>query len=132
MYRPHPIQWLRNHRRGADTLLTLLVVALSLAVHLRGESVDERNATDPTWWTALFVLAGTVPIYWRRTNPLIAGLLVVAAQVAALFIGLSGIEFLASVIAVYSIGAHTVGVQVRSVLPLDSQSSHRLPTAVAP
>jgi signal transduction histidine kinase len=116
MYRPHPIQWLRNHPRGADALLTLLVVALSLAVHLRGESVDERNATDPTWWTALFVLAGTVPIYWRRTNPLIAGLLVVAAQVSALFIGLSGIEFLASVIAVYSIGAHTVGVQRTRVM----------------
>jgi len=117
MYHPHPIQRLRNHPRDADALLTLLVVVVSLAAHLWGDSsANGRTAPDPAWWTSLIVLAGTVPIYWRRTHPLQAGLVVVAAQVVALFIGLSGVEFLGSVIVVYSIGAYTVGVQRTRVM----------------
>lgn len=111
MYHPHPIRWLRTHPRGADALLMLLVVAVAVGSHLHGDSsVNDPNQPDPAWWTVLIVLVGTVPIYWRRTNPLITGLVVVTAEVTALFIGLAGAAFIGSVIAVYSIGAHTVGV----------------------
>jgi len=111
MHHPHPLQWLRTHPRGADALLTLLVVVIAVASHLHGESsVNDPNQPDPAWWTVLIVLVGTVPIYWRRINPLVAGLVVVTAEVTALFIGLAGAAFIGSVIAVYSIGAYTVGV----------------------
>ena len=111
MYHPHPITWLRTHPRGADALLATLVVSGALATHLWGEStVDDPNEVDPAWWTVLVVLLGTVPIYWRRTHTLAVGLVVVSAEVFALFVGMSGAAFIGSVIAVYSIGAHTTGV----------------------
>lgn len=111
MNHPHPIRWLRTHPRGADGLLAALVVAGALAAHLWGEStVDDPNEVEPAWWTVLLVLAGSGPVYWRRTHTLAAGLLVVAAETTALFVGISGAAFLGSVVAVYSIGAHTVGV----------------------
>ena len=117
MYHPHPIAWLRSHPRGADALLTVLVVAGALAAHLWGEStVDDPNEVDPSWWTVLVLLLGTVPIYWRRTHTLAAGLVVVSAEVVALFVGMSGAAFVASVIAVYSIGAHTTGVRRARVM----------------
>jgi signal transduction histidine kinase len=111
MYRPHPIAWLRSHPGAADAMLAALVVAIALVAHLAGESsVDDPNQPEPAWWTVLLVLAGTAPIFWRRTHPLVAGAIVVGAEVIALYIGLGGAAFLGSMIAVYSIGAHTSGV----------------------
>ena len=111
MNHPHPIVWLRTHPRGADALLTALVVGGALAAHLWGEStVDDPNEVDPSWWTVLIVLLGTVPIYWRRTHTLAVALVVVSAEVFALFVGVSGAAFIGSVVAIYSIGAHTTGV----------------------
>ncbi len=112
MNHPHPIQWLRTHPRGADGLLTALVVTGALAAHAWGDStVNDPNEVDPSWWTLLVVLLGTVPIYWRRTHTLVAGLVVVSAEVFGLYVGMGGAAFIGSVIAVYSIGAHTIGVR---------------------
>ena len=111
MFHPHPVLWLRTHPRAADGLLTLMIVAAAIPAHLSGQtSVSDPNQLDPTWWTVLLVLAGTVPVYWRRTHPLAAGLVVVTAEVVALFIGVGGAAFIGSAVAVYSIGAHTSGI----------------------
>jgi signal transduction histidine kinase len=111
MYHPHPIAWLRTHPRAADGLLVALLVAVAIPAHLSGESsVGDPNQPDASWWTVLLVLAGIVPLSWRRTRPLVAGSFVVAAEVVALFIGVGGVGFLGSVVAVYSIGAHTSGL----------------------
>jgi signal transduction histidine kinase len=111
MVSPHPIVWLRTHPRAADALLALMVVAAAIAAHLAGQtSVNDPNQIDPAWWTVLLVLAGTAPLYWRRSHPLAVGVVVVTAEVVALFIGVGGAAFLGSVVAVYSIGAHTNGV----------------------
>ena len=107
----HPIAWLRTHPRAADGLLALLVVAAAIPAHLAGQtSVNDPNQIEPAWWTVLLVLLGTAPVYWRRTRPLTAGVVVTTAEVVALFIGVGGAAFLGSVVAVYSIGAHTNGV----------------------
>ena len=117
MYRPHPIAWLRSHPRAADALLTALVAVAAVVAHLAGEtSVNDPNQPDPTWWTVLFVLAGTVPLLWRRTHPLRSGSVIVAAEVTALFIGIGGAAFLGSMVAVYSIGAHTSGIRRTRVI----------------
>ena len=94
-----------------------MVVVAAIAAHLAGDtSVNDPNEPDPSWWTVLLVLAGTVPLYWRRTRPLFAGAVIVAAEVVALFIGVGGAAFLGSVIAVYSIGAHTSGLRRTRVM----------------
>lgn len=106
----HPIAWLRTHPRASDGILTVLVVAIAIVAHLLGDtSVEDPNQPDPAWWTLILVLVGTVPLYWRRTHTLVAGAIVVTAEVIALFIGVGGAAFLGSVIAVYSIGAYTTG-----------------------
>ncbi|HYN31324.1 MAG TPA: histidine kinase [Ilumatobacteraceae bacterium] len=113
----HPITWLRAHPRGADALLTLAVVVIAVTAHLFGDSsVADPNEPDPTWWTVVIVLFGTVPLYWRRTQTLVAGLVVVGAEVAGLFIGLGGAAFVGATVAVYSIGAHTQGVRRTRVM----------------
>ncbi len=111
MPHPHPIVWLRTHPRAADGLLALMIVAAAIPAHLVGQtSVNDPNQLDPTWWTVLLVLAGTAPVYWRRTHSLVAGVVVITAEVIALFIGVGGAAFIGSVVAVYSIGANTSGV----------------------
>lgn len=111
MHDPHPVVWLRTHPRVADGLLALMIVAAAIPAHLVGQtSVNDPNQIDPTWWTVLLVSAGTAPVYWRRTHSLASGIFVVTAEVIALFIGIGGSAFIGSVVAVYSIGAHTSGV----------------------
>ncbi len=110
MRRPHPIQWLREHPRAADGLLAALVTIATLAAHLFGESpADDPDEIDPTWWTVVLVLISTVPLAWRRIRPMTVALVVVAAEVTSLFAGITAAAFLGSVIAVYSMGAHTIG-----------------------
>jgi signal transduction histidine kinase len=93
-------------------LLTALVVGVAVAAHLWDDaSVAEYREPDPAWWTILLVLCGTLPIYWRRTRPLVAGIVVVSAEVIGQLIGLGGAAFLGAVVAVYSIGAHAQGVR---------------------
>lgn len=111
MPHPHPIVWLRTHPRAADGLLALMIVAAAIPAHLVGQTtVNDPNQLDPTWWTVAIVVAGTAPVYWRRTHSLVAGVVVITAEVIALFIGVGGAAFIGSVVAVYSIGAHTSGV----------------------
>jgi len=106
----HPVQWLRDHPRVADALLAALVGAVMLIAHVSGaSSVDDPNQVDTAWWTVGLLLVATVPLAWRRTRPLEVGLVVVSAEVIALFFALAGAAFLPSMIAVYSIGAHTTG-----------------------
>ena len=112
MYYPKPITWLRTHPRGADALLVIAVVVVAVAAHLGDDSsVAKYREPDPAWWTVLIVLCGTVPIYWRRTQTLVAGLIVVSAEVIGQLVGLGGAAFPGAFIAVYSIGAHTHGVR---------------------
>jgi signal transduction histidine kinase len=117
MVSPHPIVWLRTHPRAADALLALLVVTAAIAAHLASQTtVNDPNQVDPAWWTVLLVVAGTAPVYWRRSHPLTVGVVVVTAEVVALFIGVGGAAFLGSMVAVYSIGAHTNGVMRTRVM----------------
>lgn len=105
-----PIVWLREHPQAADAMLATAVVAITLAAHLSGDTtVDDRIEIEPAWWTALIVFASSAPLYWRRRAPLITAMIVVAVECYALWIGIGGAAFVSSVIAVYSMGAHSSG-----------------------
>ncbi len=113
----HPIQWLRDHPRSADLLLAIVVTALAVGAHLVGDaSSTDPDPVEPTWWSVLLVATTTFPVAWRRTFPLRSGLVVVAAQCVALWVGVSGVAFLGPTIAVYSIGAHSSGYRRSRVL----------------
>lgn len=93
-------------------MLAIAVVVTAVAAHLGDDSsVAKYREPDPAWWTVLIVLCGSVPIYWRRTQTLVAGLIIVSAEIIGQLVGLGGAAFLGAVIAVYSIGAHTQGVR---------------------
>ncbi|MEO1058734.1 MAG: hypothetical protein AAFY28_17655, partial [Actinomycetota bacterium] len=93
----NPVEWFRRHPRVADGAVAALFTALALSAHLSGAvSVEGRDELDPTWWTTLIVLCGTIPLYWRRSAPLRSGLLVVTAESLALFLGIGGPTFLGS------------------------------------
>lgn len=110
MTRPHPIRWLRGHPRAADGLLAGAVTALVVVAHVVGDGgLDRTEVIEPTWWSTVLAALTAVPIAWRRTRPLASGLVVVAAQVVALAVGVWGLAFAGSSIAVYSIGAHAGG-----------------------
>ncbi|MBG7605226.1 MAG: hypothetical protein IZT58_11400, partial [Actinobacteria bacterium] len=118
---PHPVQWLRDHPRAADLMLALLVTAIAVAAHVADEtSVNDPQQVDSTWWTVALVIIGTMPLYWRRSRPLVTGLVVVSFEVLALLIGMAGAAFLGSVVAVYSIGAHSSGKTRTRVMALIS------------
>ena len=106
--RPHPIHWLRDHQRAADALLAAVVTVAAVTFHVLDlDTTQEYRA--PSWWTTLLVIASTLPIAWRRSFPIRSGLFVVAAQVTAAFLDIDGTGFLGVLIALYSIGAHSVG-----------------------
>ncbi len=93
-------------------MLAGLIVVLTLAAHLTGDTtVDDRVEVEPAWWTAIVVVAGSAPLYWRRRAPLMTALVVVAVECYALWIGLGGAAFVSSGVAVYSVGAHASGRQ---------------------
>ena len=121
MPRPHPIQWLREHPRAADLILATLITVSSVIAHLaRESSVNDPNMVNPAWWTVALVIAGAMPLYWRRVHPLATGLFIVTLDVLALLISLPGAAFLASGVAVYSIGAHSSGKKRAQVMMIIS------------
>ncbi len=112
----HPIRWLRAHPRGADCILMVAVTLLTLVAHLFGEPTEDRTLVEPVWWTVLLTVAGSLPIYWRRRRPIGVALIVVALQSVSLLVDVGGSLFLASSIAVYSLGAHSTGVRRKRAL----------------
>jgi signal transduction histidine kinase len=108
---PRPIAWSRAHPRAADFALTVVVVAISLIAHAFGSPAGGKaDLVHPTWWSLLLTLAGSVPIYWRRSHPCAVALVVVALQFVLALVDADGSVFLASAIAVYSLGAYSSGL----------------------
>lgn len=104
----HPIVWLRAHPRAADLLLATATTAVSVTFHLLALDSTEQFR-DPSWWTVLLVIASVFPITWRRSFPIRSGVFVSAAQILSALLDIDGTGFLGVLIAIYSLGAHSVG-----------------------
>ncbi len=104
------VRWIREHPLAADTLLAVALMALALVIHLSATQLDaDQPDRDPTWWTPLFVIASTLPVMFRRRWPIATLMVVLVAQAASELLDISGSTWLAVLVAVYSVGAHTEG-----------------------
>ncbi|MDG2233918.1 MAG: histidine kinase [Ilumatobacter sp.] len=106
--RPMPIRWLRAHPRLADLILATALTIVAAVLHIAQVDTSE-DYTEPAWWTVPLVVASVFPIAWRRTNPILSTAIVVTAQVVAEFADIDGSGFIGVLVALYSLGAHSVG-----------------------
>jgi signal transduction histidine kinase len=104
-----PVRWIREHPLAADTVLASLLTVLALVLHATTSEVDGRPAHDPTWWTVLLVVLATLPVMFRRRNPVSALTVVLAAQLLCEAWHVFGPTWLAVLVGIYSLGAHTEG-----------------------
>lgn len=107
--RPHPIRWLRGHPSHADAVLAVLLTAMALVFHLADFENDDVDYVDPAWWTVIMVTGSVLPIAWRRSHTVVSTVIVVLFQVTAAFVDVDGAGFLGVIVALYSLGAHSVG-----------------------
>ncbi len=98
---PRPIHWLRAHPFAADALLAALIASISLTFHLT-EHAPEYH--EPNVWGVLLTLGATVPIAWRRRNPIAVLAVVLPFQMVAEGFNYTGSGWSGVIIAVYTIG----------------------------
>jgi signal transduction histidine kinase len=105
-----PVSWIRGHPLAADSILAALLTALALVLHSATNSIEHDTPVHtPTWWTVALVLLATAPIALRRRNPIGALAVVLGAQLACEAWHVFGPSWLAVLVGVYSLGAHTEG-----------------------
>jgi signal transduction histidine kinase len=105
-----PIRWIREHPLPADAILATLLTALALFLHSATNRIEsDEPYHTPTWWTVALVLLATFPVMFRRRNPVWALGAVLAGQLACEYWHIFGPTWLAVLVAVYSLGAHTDG-----------------------
>jgi signal transduction histidine kinase len=75
-----PLQWTRAHPFAADSLLALLLTAVSLVPLWVGSNGHEHDSPSPI--AIGIVLLINLPLAWRRRYPLVVGPLVAAAAIA--------------------------------------------------
>jgi signal transduction histidine kinase len=104
-----PVCWIREHPLAADSILAALLATLGLAVHLTTSEIDGKSVHSPTWWTVTLVLLATLPVMLRRRSPVLTLAIVLTAQLLSEAWHVFGATWLAVLVAVYSVGAHTEG-----------------------
>ncbi len=104
-----PVCWIREHSLAADSILAALLTTLALAVHLTTSEIDGKTPHAPTWWTVVLVLLATLPVMFRRRSPVVTLAVVLAGQLLCELWHVFGATWLAVLVAVYSVGAHTEG-----------------------
>jgi signal transduction histidine kinase len=105
-----PVRWIREHPLAADAMLAALLTTLALFLHSATNRIEIDHPTHtPTWWTVLLVVLATAPIMFRRRNPVWVLAVVLVAQLACETWHVFGPNWLAVLVAVYSVGAHTAG-----------------------
>jgi signal transduction histidine kinase len=105
-----PVRWIRDHPFPADAALAAVLLGLGLVLHATSPQLDiQTPVREPAWWTVLLVVAATLPIMFRRRNPVWALAAVLTGQIACEWNRVVGPGWLAVLIGVYSLGAHTEG-----------------------
>ena len=105
-----PIRWIREHPLPADAILAALLTGLALFLHSATNRIEsDQPFHTPTWWTVALVILATAPIAFRRRNPVWSLAFVLGGQLACEGWHVFGPSWLAVLVGVYSLGAHTDG-----------------------
>jgi signal transduction histidine kinase len=105
--RSSAVQWLRQHPFAADSLLAFVLTVMSIGAHWGDH--HQSNTVGPNALTTLLVCLSSVPLAWRRVNPIAVLAVIAPAQFTLIILGFDGPGWLAMFIAVYSVAAHTSG-----------------------
>lgn len=113
------IRWAGTHVLAMDTLLAAVMVAITLSIHLFDPERPDYTFRDPTWWTAVIVVAASTPLIWRRVHPISAALAAVGAQIGMELFDINGSGWVPAVLVMYALGAHSQGrPRVRAVVTI--------------
>jgi signal transduction histidine kinase len=105
-----PIRWIREHPLAADAILAALLTGLALFLHSATNRIEsDEPFHTPTWWTVALVVLATAPVAFRRRNPVWSLAVVLGGQLACEAWHIFGPSWLAVLVGVYSLGAHTEG-----------------------
>jgi signal transduction histidine kinase len=100
--RPRPVSWLRAHPRSADSLLAGFIAVMSVVTHLTERSAEYH---EPSVVGVLLALAATVPIAWRRVQPLTVLCVVTVVQMVSEAFNYVGSGWVGVFIAAYTVGS---------------------------
>lgn len=98
--RPHPIAWGRAHPFAADALLAAALTLLNVATLGQPDDVDYRAGN---LFSLVLVGFMTVPIAWRRVNPVLVYSLVAASTVAYEVMGFPSAQSVGVGVALYTV-----------------------------
>lgn len=103
-----PVAWLQAHPFVADALLAVALAAITLpSMWGNPTGAEAADYRDPDVIGGLLVLAGTLPVAWRRRNPMAVLLVVTAAVVAYEAIGYAAETGpFGALLALYTVAAH--------------------------
>ena len=105
-----PIRWIREHPLPADAILAALLTGLALFLHSATNRIEsDEPFHTPTWWTVALVVLATAPVAFRRRSPVWSLAFVLGGQLACEGWHVFGPSWLAVLVGVYSLGAHTEG-----------------------
>ena len=87
-----------------------LLTGLALFLHSATNRIEsDEPFHTPTWWTVALVVLATAPIVFRRRYPVWSLAFVLGGQLACEGWHVFGPSWLAVLVGVYSLGAHTEG-----------------------
>lgn len=94
-------------------MLAVSILLLGIVAHFTARYTDANdNVADPSVLGVILVVASTVPLVWRRRNPLAVLIVITLAQWGLELIDGSGSGWMGVLIAAYSLGAHHQGLRL--------------------
>jgi signal transduction histidine kinase len=130
-----PLSWLQRHPLAADSILAGVLTFLAIGAHWNAPIPP--HGTDPNAFGTVLVCLTALPIALRRWSPVAVLAMVAVPQFVISVIGFPDFGWLSMMIALYTLAAHTNGVQRRVTAEVFAASTltllitglieHRLP-----
>jgi len=111
------IEWIKRHPLLADSFVAVVVMVIGIVnIWLAPESDGAMPYRDGNALAVLLVIGSTLPLAWRRRDPILTFWVVNGCAVAYEVVGFPSNAGFASVLAVYTVAAHCERRQSRQLL----------------